>query len=168
MYATQSNEIKKLADSSTKTRHFKTNEQTEKQKEIDISRSHQNSIQVESKQQRNEESKRPIVRKRRINSIAKILEQVDSNKEKKMCLSHATNQIAIFKNPFEIKETLDSLKQRPPITEDNIKSREELREELEKFKHLINVRKVDSHAKDEYEREIIKLKWSKSCKENHY
>jgi hypothetical protein len=87
------------------------------------------------------------------------LEQVDSNKEKKICLSHDTNKIEkmnpIFKNPFEIKEILDSLQQKPPINEDNIKSRKELREELEKFKNLINVRKVGSHEEDENEREII-------------
>ena len=110
------------------------------------------------------------VYKRRNNSVANILEQIDNKKDKKIRLSQydGPDEIEInFKSPVEIKQTLDSLESKPPITQDSNMSRKELREELEQYKHLINVRKIGSHTKDDQERETIKLKWSKSRKENH-
>jgi hypothetical protein len=72
-----------------------------------------------------------------------------------------------LKKTSEITKTINSLEPNPPIFEDYNWERKKLRENMEQFKHLIDVRKIGSHTKDEKEKEMIKLRRNKRLKKNH-
>ena len=65
-----------------------------------------------------------------------------------------------------LKKTVESLEPNPPLVEDPHWERKKLREKMEQFKHLIDVRKIGSHNKDEKEKEMIRQKRNKRFKTN--